>query len=55
MFIIRSKTTMSKRVGVKLTESDYKKFRIYLAKNNKTGQEVLETLVKKLLKENNEQ
>ena len=46
---------MSKRVGVKLTESDYKKFKIYLAKNNKTGQEILESLIKKLLNENNEQ
>lgn len=46
---------MSKRIGVKLTEEDYINFKVYLAKRNKTVQEVLEKLVRDLIRENNEQ
>lgn len=42
---------MSKRVGVKLTEQTYKKFKIYLAEKNKTIQEQLEEMIKKLVRE----
>lgn len=42
---------MSKRVGVKLDEMTYKKFKIYLAERNKTVQEILEQMIKKLVRE----
>lgn len=41
---------MSKRVGVKLDELTYKKFKIYLAERNKTVQEMLEMMIKMLLR-----
>lgn len=42
---------MSKRVGVKLDEMTYKKFKVYLAERNKTVQEILEQMIKKLVRE----
>lgn len=42
---------MSKRVGVKLDEMTYKKFKVYLAERNKTVQEILEEMIKKLVRE----
>lgn len=42
---------MSKRIGVKLDEITYKKFKVYLAERNKTVQEILEEMIKKLVRE----
>lgn len=45
---------MSKHIGVKLEENTWKKFKMILAREGKTVQEILEKLVKLYIR-NNEQ